>query len=73
MLDKGDLATRALEPLGGDASTSEALLIDNKIRNVEAWERRDGRGYLFRDDATFPRDLRGPLAELATSAAWNVG
>lgn len=72
-LDKGELSARALELLGGEIHPSEALLIDNKSPNVEAWERRGGRGYVFRSEETFVADLRGPLAELAPSAASNAG
>lgn len=72
-LDKGELAARALELLCRDIHPSEALLIDNKSSNVEAWERRGGRGYVFRNEKTFVADLCGPLEELASSAIANTG
>jgi hypothetical protein len=72
-LDKGELAARALELLGLDLRPSEALLVDNKSPNVDAWESRGGRGYVFRNEKTFVADLCGPLEELASSAASNAG
>ena len=56
--DFGDtLCGVALARMPGDIDRSEALLIDNKEVNVEGWRRRGGRGYLYRDDATFAADL----------------
>lgn len=72
-LDKGALAARALELLGTDIHPSEALLIDNKSRNVEEWQLRGGRGYVFRGEEAFRADLGGSLQELAMSAAQNAG
>jgi hypothetical protein len=67
-LDKGDMALAALERLGGSVLPGEALLIDNKAHNLEAWRSRGGRGYLFRGEEEFRRDLRAELSELASSA-----
>ncbi len=72
-LDKGVLAAHALEFLETDIHPSEALLIDNKRHNVESWERRGGRGYVFRGEEHFRADLGSSLRELAASAARNAG
>ena len=63
-LDKTALSAIALERLDGRIDRNEALLIDNVPENVEAWERSGGAGYLYRDEASFAADLRGPLARL---------
>jgi hypothetical protein len=45
-------------------------LIDNVEQNVRAWERRGGRGDVFRDEARFVADLAsGGIPGLAESAA----
>lgn len=72
-LDKGELAAHALEFLGTDIHPSEAILIDNKRHNVESWERRGGRGYLFRSEEHFLADLGSSLRELALSVGRNAG
>ena len=56
-LDKAELCDLALARMEGEFDRSEALLIDNKQANVEDWRRRGGRGYVYRDDATFAADL----------------
>ena len=71
-LDKGVLGLRALECLAGDLRPADALLVDNKAENVEAWARLGGRGYLFRGEEQFRSDLRGPLGGLAQSAGWGA-
>ncbi len=67
-LDKGEMGLTALKRLGGSVLPAEALLIDNKAHNVEAWVSRGGRGYLFRGEAEFQRDLGAELRELALAA-----
>ena len=56
-LDKAELCDVALARMSGGFERSQALLIDNKEINVEDWRRRGGRGYVYRDDATFAADL----------------
>jgi len=68
MLDKGEMGLTALKRLGGSVLPGEALLIDNKEHNIEAWESRSGRGYLFRGEEQFQRDLRIGLRDLAVPA-----
>ena len=67
-LDKGELGLTALARLGGTILPSDALLIDNKAHNLDAWSSRGGRGYLFEGEEKFRRDLEGELRELAASA-----
>lgn len=55
--DKGILCSRALERLGVGCPPSEALLIDNKQSNLDAWAKRGGVGYLYTTDAAFERDV----------------
>ncbi len=68
ILDKAELCQIALDRLGGAVDPSDALLIDNKEANVEAWMARGGRGYWFRGDAAFRADLGSELEELARAA-----
>lgn len=56
-VDKGHLCTLALERMGGSYSPSEALLIDNKSDNLDAWEHMGGIGYHYMDDAIFEADV----------------
>jgi len=67
-LDKGEMCLTALRRLGGGIAPREALLVDNKLHNIEAWAARGGRGYLFRGEAQFRSDLGGELRDLARSA-----
>jgi hypothetical protein len=59
-LDKSDLCDKALQQLGGVLDRSGALLIDNRIENVESWRSRGGIAYLFTGNEAFasePPDL----------------
>jgi len=60
-IDKGELCSRALERVGLGCLPSEALLIDNKQSNLDAWERRGGVGYLYTTDSAFRRDVAGGI------------
>lgn len=66
-LDKGEMGLTALARLGGSLRPEEALLIDNKPQNVQAWISRGGRAYLFRGEDAFRRDLARELRDLADS------
>jgi FMN phosphatase YigB (HAD superfamily) len=68
-LDKGAMGLRALEQLEGDCSPGEALLVDNKRHNLEAWAAVGGRGYWFRGEDRFRADLLGELADLHATLA----
>jgi hypothetical protein len=67
-LDKVDLSLIALKRIGGSITPSEALLIDNRRDNIDAWESQGGRGYHFRGEENFRTDLTSRLNELALSA-----
>jgi FMN phosphatase YigB (HAD superfamily) len=54
--DKTELCRQALE-LVGDVEPHRTILIDNLPRNIDAWMRSGGHGYVFRDDATFVDDV----------------
>jgi hypothetical protein len=60
-IDKAILCHLALDRLGIGCAPSEALLIDNKQSNLDAWATRGGVGYLFTTDAAFQRDVAGGI------------
>jgi hypothetical protein len=72
-LDKGEMCGIALDRLGLRVSPADALFVDNKAENVEAWNACGGRGYVFRGEAAFRRDLGGELRDLALSAGLEAG
>jgi hypothetical protein len=60
--DKNELCDIALDRLGIDrGDRSHALLIDNRVDLVEAWQVAGGAGYWFRGDERFGRDLHALL------------
>lgn len=69
-LDKAALCLIALQRLGGSIPPSDALLVDNRSENVDAWQACGGRGYLFRGEQRFREDLGGRLSDLADSSGW---
>ncbi|MCP4004292.1 MAG: hypothetical protein GY725_08860 [bacterium] len=56
-IDKGELCTRALERMSLGCGPSDALLIDNKQANLDAWKERGGVGYLYTTDGAFRQDV----------------
>ena len=56
-IDKGILCGLALERLKNGCQPSEALLIDNKSSNLDAWAQHGGIGYLYTTDRTFKQDV----------------
>jgi FMN phosphatase YigB (HAD superfamily) len=56
-VDKPALCDIALERLGYTGPRSDALLIDNRLDLVEAWQHLGGAGYWFSDDHQFRQDL----------------
>jgi FMN phosphatase YigB (HAD superfamily) len=64
--DKGVLCARALERLELSCDPSEALLIDNRRDNCEAWSARGGAAYLHTGDEVFARDVARGFEHLAT-------
>ena len=60
-IDKGELCRRALERMNCGCDPSQALLIDNKESNLDAWAERGGIGYLYTTDSAFRRDVAGGM------------
>ena len=56
-IDKGELCRRALDRINCGCDSSQALLIDNKQSNLDAWARRGGIGYLYTRDSAFEQDV----------------
>jgi hypothetical protein len=56
-IDKGELCRRALERIDLGCDPSQALLIDNKQSNLDAWAGHGGIGYLYTTDAAFKQDV----------------
>ena len=46
----------ALDRLGYRGERRDAVLIDNRLDLVRAWEQKGGTGYWFRNDEQFVRD-----------------
>jgi hypothetical protein len=59
--DKGELCRRALDRMNLGCDPSEALLIDNKQSNLDAWARHGGIGYLHTTDSAFRQDVAGGI------------
>jgi phosphoglycolate phosphatase-like HAD superfamily hydrolase len=64
-IDKGELCRRALERMDLGCDPSQALLIDNRKSNLDAWARQRGIGYLYTTDAAFRQDVAGGIDGLA--------
>lgn len=62
--DKGELCRRALERINLGCDPSQALLIDDKQSNLDAWAARGGIGYLYTTDTAFRRDVADGLDRL---------
>ncbi len=60
-IDKGELCRRALERMNPGRDPSQALLIDNKRSNLDAWAERGGIGYLYTTDSAFRQDSAGGI------------
>ena len=70
-IDKNILNRLAMERMGllddsGACENADALLIDNKQSNVDAWVGIGGAGYHYTNDATFERDSTAGVDALAT-------
>jgi hypothetical protein len=63
-IDKSILCRLALERMEVECEYSEALLIDNKQTNLEAWEHVGGPGYLYTTDLAFRRDVESGVLGL---------
>jgi beta-phosphoglucomutase-like phosphatase (HAD superfamily) len=60
-LDKGELCLRALERMNLECDPSQALLIDNKQANLDAWAKHRGVGYLYTTDRALRQDVAGGI------------
>lgn len=59
-IEKNILNRLAIERMGLSCENGEALLIDNKRSNIDAWISIGGAGYHYENDETFYRDqIRG--------------
>jgi len=56
-IDKGVLCEIALRRMTRACANENALLIDNKQANLDAWAARGGPGYLYTTDRVFERDV----------------
>jgi FMN phosphatase YigB (HAD superfamily) len=60
-VDKGELCQIAVQRMAIACANEQALLIDDKPSNLDAWARRGGAGYLYTTDAAFRRDVAGGI------------
>lgn len=60
-IDKSVLCSLAIERLDAGIEPGEALLIDNKQANIEAWASVGGAGYHYTTDDAFRRDVERGL------------
>ena len=60
-IDKGVLCEIAIERMPIVCANEQALLIDNKQSNLDAWAGRGGIGYLYTTDTVFRRDVAGGI------------
>ncbi|MEM7016563.1 MAG: hypothetical protein AAF512_04380 [Pseudomonadota bacterium] len=65
ILDKGIMSLIALERLDHKVEPEQALLIDNRQENLDAWAIHGGPGYLFTSEVQFQQDLTTTLNMLA--------
>jgi hypothetical protein len=63
-IDKGVLCETALRRMRAPCRNEQALLIDNKGSNLEAWAKRGGGGYLYTTDRAFERDVASGIDSL---------
>jgi hypothetical protein len=56
-VDKGELCRIAVRRMPISCSADEALLIDNKQTNLDAWAAHGGLGYRYLSDRLFMRDV----------------
>ncbi len=56
-IDKGVLCEIAIRRMPISCANEQALLIDNKQPNLDAWAGRGGIGYLYTTDSAFEQDV----------------
>jgi hypothetical protein len=62
--DKGRLCEIAVQRMPFTCANEQALLIDDKQSNLDAWTARGGPGYLYTTDAAFRQDVAGGIGGL---------
>jgi hypothetical protein len=60
-IDKGELCRRALQRMDLGCDPSQALLIDDKQSNLDAWAGHGGIGYRYTTDLAFEQDVAGGI------------
>ena len=60
-IDKGVLCEIALQRMSNVCGNEQALLIDNKQSNLDAWAALGGIGYLYTTDMAFRQDVAGGI------------
>ena len=60
-IDKAELCRRALERMSFGGDPGQALLIDNKQSNLDAWAECGGLGYPYTTDSAFRSDVAGGI------------
>jgi hypothetical protein len=63
-IDKGVLCEIALERIPVACANEQALLIDNRQSNLEAWAARGGIGYLYTTDSAFRQHVARGIDDL---------
>ena len=63
-IDKGVLCEVAIRRMPIACANEQALLIDNKQSNLDAWAARGGIGYLYTTDSAFEQDVAGGIDNL---------
>jgi FMN phosphatase YigB (HAD superfamily) len=63
-IDKGALCQIAVQRMPIACANEQALLIDDKQSNLDAWAARGGTGYLYTTDAAFRQDVVGGIDDL---------
>ena len=64
-IDKGVLCEIAIRRMPITCANDQALLVDNKQANLDAWAARGGIGYLYSTDSAFEQDVAGGIENLA--------
>ena len=63
-IGKGVLREIAIQRMPIVCANEQALLIDNKKSNLDAWAGRGGAGYLYTTDSAFRQDVAGGIDDL---------
>ena len=64
-LDTHEVVAKLAQRMPVVCANEQALLIDNKQSNLDAWAGRGGAGYLYTTDAAFRQDVAGGIDDLS--------